>query len=71
MNPGTASVVNVTDSLAERTNPAWSPDGSHLTFALTDSLVDHSIWTINADGSHPLRLTTAEEPSQYAPSWGP
>lgn len=43
-------------------NPAFSPDGSRIAFAVRPKIAAHKmgeddIWVANADGSHPVRIT--------------
>lgn len=46
-------------------DPAWSPDGSKIAFARNSD-----IYLMNADGSAPARLTTAEG-DDLQPAWSP
>jgi Tol biopolymer transport system component len=52
-------------------NPAWSPDGSHLTFAARPSIEDENadIWTMRANGSDRRRVSTSPA-FDYRPDWG-
>lgn len=63
--PG-APPLNLTNSpsVVER-SPAFSPDGSRIAFAVAGS----GIWSMNADGSDPTRLTTEAQDSW--PTWSP
>jgi Tol biopolymer transport system component len=46
--------------------PAWSPDGTKIAFQSGD------VWTMNADGSNPIRLTTHPSgATNGAPNWSP
>lgn len=47
--------------------PSWSPDGTRLAFASSGTL---DIYVRNADGSNPVRLTTAPE-QEDLPRWSP
>lgn len=60
------------------TNPAWSPDGARIAFAVCSNadglnaiapvIKANDIWTVNVDGSHELRVT--EGPGQnWHPTW--
>lgn len=51
-------------------NPAWSPDGTKLLYHYNGSDGNHEIWTVNADGSDPVQLTSHPEHDQH-PSWSP
>jgi Tol biopolymer transport system component len=44
---------NVTEVTSDGTQPNWSPDGKKLVFVR-----GNDIWVINANGSHPTKLTT-------------
>ena len=61
---GAAAITTGPDSASE---PAWSSDGTRLAF------VRHSdIWTMNADGTNPLRLTRFDGYTEAAhPAWSP
>jgi Tol biopolymer transport system component len=50
-------------------DPAWSPDGSQLTFRRRGT-GGHNIWVVNRDGSGLTQLTTAPGDDQD-PSWSP
>jgi TolB protein len=50
--------------------PRWSPDGSGLVFQFVNAAASApDIYTVNADGSDPHRLTTSPE-SDDSPDWG-
>lgn len=48
--------------------PAWSPDGRKLAFS-AENWLEWDIWTVNADGSNPVRLTQGGVNLQ--PAWSP
>jgi TolB protein len=56
--------------------PSWSPDGKKLAYssALWDEnqkkYLNHDIFTINADGTNPIKLTTSLA-DDYSPAWSP
>ena len=50
-------------------DPAWSPDGSQLTFRRRGK-DGHNIWVVNRDGTGLTQLTTAPGDDQD-PSWSP
>lgn len=62
--------VNPLAAGAHVRNAVWSPDGSRIAFDTGE------IWTINPDGTHPVRLTQrtdtkSETRRQGGPSWSP
>jgi Tol biopolymer transport system component len=80
INPdGTGSVV-LESSVPEGTTPSWSPDGTRLAFAINrdDSvncryispICNFEIYTMNADGSSPIRLTN-NSVDDLSPVWSP
>lgn len=50
-------------------NPKWSPDGNHIVFA-SNASGNFEIYTVRADGSDLLRLTTREA-NDIEPAWSP
>jgi len=50
--------------------PHFSPDGARLAFASTRSGTEE-IWVANADGSHPLQMTSMGGPQCANPQWSP
>jgi AraC family transcriptional regulator, transcriptional activator FtrA len=55
-------------------DPVWSPDGKRLAYVrwTNDGTAERShIWTVNADGSNPLPLTTSLPGNQNMPAWSP
>ncbi|MCB9465911.1 MAG: PD40 domain-containing protein [Candidatus Eisenbacteria bacterium] len=53
---------------SEASSPAWSPDGSKIAYVGFDSNGYH-IWTMNADGTESVQLTTSGDNSN--PCWSP
>lgn len=52
--------------------PAWSPDGSQIMFSSSMSSANHEIYVIDANGSHPKRLTfSAGASASTSPAWNP
>jgi hypothetical protein len=50
-------------------DPAWSPDGSKLSYVVDGANANNEIWVADPDGSHATRLTIG----QYyrSPAWSP
>jgi Tol biopolymer transport system component len=54
--------------LREGERPTWSPDGTKIAFS-SEYWFDWDIWTVNADGSAPAKLTQGGVNGQ--PAWSP
>lgn len=68
----THAEVNLTNSTSLMDfDPSWSPDGTriaYVSFQVGEGNID--VWTMNADGTGQLRLTTEAGPD-LAPDWQP
>ncbi len=62
----TGRIVQLTHDSGANEHPSWSPDGRHLVFESTRS-GKREIWSMLADGSHPVQLT--HEGSNWNPNW--
>lgn len=51
-------------------DPAWSLDGSKIAFVTNRDGADRELYTMNADGSNPLRLTS-DTLDDHMPAWSP
>jgi TolB protein len=53
--------------------PRWSPDGARVLFSTDQgsSPQDMALWVIDADGSHPTRLTPADGSWSFNGDWSP
>ena len=60
---------NLTNHPANDHSPAWSPDGSKITFT-TDRSGKRAIFVMNADGSDPRRLIAGEF-EDFSAEWSP
>ena len=61
--------VRLTDTEADDTLPAWSPDGRRLAF-VSDRDGNREIYLMNTDGSDPVNLT--QNPAEdWTPNWSP
>jgi Tol biopolymer transport system component len=49
--------------------PAYSPNGKRIVFVRASKQSD--LWTMNADGSHPKRLTSTKSIDEIDPAWAP
>jgi Tol biopolymer transport system component len=61
--------VQLTDSDAAETAPAWSPDGRRIAYVST-WWADPDIFVMNADGSEVLQITRSEAADEW-PAWSP
>jgi TolB protein len=69
MNGDGTGLTNLTNNPADDIEPAWSPDGSRITF-WTNQDGNHEIYVMNADGSDQTNVT--KNPADDAqPSWSP
>src|SRR5207244_1756925 len=50
--------------------PAWSPDGTRIAFARADAGSNFDIYTMAADGSDPVQVTSGPE-DDTEPAWSP
>jgi Tol biopolymer transport system component len=81
MNANGSNIRPLTTPALEGWLPDWSPDGQRLAFTTNfiGGVLDEEIWTINADGTQPTRLTSNNTdyqgylsgPHDSAPSWSP
>jgi dipeptidyl aminopeptidase/acylaminoacyl peptidase len=73
---GSAEPTQLTDGDFEHSSPAWSPDGSKLTFVSARSdfwdieLASH-VYVMDASGGEPTQLTTEADGGCEAPVWSP
>src|SRR5690606_2959583 len=51
-------------------DPAWSPDGRFIAYAVERSGDGFEIYVMGADGSNPTRVTNSQG-SNESPSWSP
>jgi eukaryotic-like serine/threonine-protein kinase len=57
-------------STYRETTPKYSPDGSRIAFASSQSGY-REIWVSDSDGANPVQLTELESPLSTAPYWSP
>ncbi len=62
-----SGVTPLTHGPVGAADPAWSPEGSRIAF-----IRDSDVWTMNADGTNPVRLTRFDGYTEAAhPAWSP
>ena len=69
MNTDGTNVIRVTDDPQWDTRPAWSPDGTQITFARWRNRI-FDIYIIGVDGEGETNLTNSEFQDNY-PTWSP
>jgi len=70
--PDGSNPIQLTNTGAENMdlNPEWSPDGTKITFASNRAHdPELAVYVMDADGSHPTRLTVTAQGSSAGPSW--
>ena len=65
-----SGATRVTNSSANDSDPAWSPDRSRIAFA-SDRTGASEVYLVNADGSNVVNLTNHDPANDYAPAWSP
>ncbi len=69
--PGsTAAPTKLIASTRDEWQPEYSPSGNKIAFMSTRS-GSREIWVCDADGSHPVQLTTFQGPPTGTPHWSP
>lgn len=65
--------VNADIPGSDQTNPDWSPDGTMLTFGVTDAERRDDLWTVNVDGTEAKKLFDCEASCDYIDdaAWAP
>ena len=58
MNPDGSGQTPLTELTSNNGKPAWSPDGTKIAFN-SDRSGHNEVYVMNADGSNPVKLTTA------------
>jgi WD40 repeat protein len=64
------ATANLTRSGATDGAPSWSPDGAKLAFT-SDRDGNVELYTMNADGTAQMRMTTTTAVDEASPSWSP
>ena len=70
MSTDGTGVVQLTTNASIDWQPRWSPDGTKIVFT-TSRDGNYEIYTMNADGTSPLRLTNNTPFLDYYPKWSP
>lgn len=77
MNADGSAPINLTadlDAAAVRSSPAWTRDGTRLAFAQLQNGpagTTASLWTMSADGSNKVRVTSTLSGFDASPTWSP
>jgi Tol biopolymer transport system component len=69
MPDGTRADNVTAESLANETDPAWSPDGTKIAF-VSDRAGNPDIYVMSAEGANVTPLTN-DPTGEYAPAWSP
>jgi TolB protein len=70
VNPDGTGLVNLSQSAARDSYPAWSPQGTRIVFS-SNRARSRTLWIMNADGTGLRRLTRAGRYVDSAPSISP
>lgn len=74
INADASGFRQITDDLNLNLSPVWSPDGKMLAYSSAawdekqKKFINSDIYTINVDGTNPIKLTTSLA-DDYSPSW--
>lgn len=66
LNPDGSGLTNITRSVGQETEPAWSPDGRRIAF-----IRDGKVHVMDADGDAVRILTPNTEGVEESPAWSP
>ena len=70
MNSDGTAMIDVSTMPGQSIDPAWSPNGKRIAFALGPACCYWNIWLMKADGSEPTQLTNSVYADRY-PTWSP
>jgi Tol biopolymer transport system component len=68
MNANGTNQTNISNNDADNSSPAWSPDGTKITFRRED--FTNQIYTMNADGSNQTNISN-NAADDFEPNWQP
>jgi Tol biopolymer transport system component len=78
MDPDGSNVQNLTTAFDPEfgagwtdAGPAWSPDGTKLTFTSNRDALNERVWVMDADGSNQAALTPDDGIARFGASWSP
>ena len=70
MNADGTGAQDITNHPADDRDPVWSPDGRKIAFTSERTEKNHlDIWIMNADGTHPVRVTHHLGRFAQDPTW--
>jgi TolB protein len=73
VDPATGDTTRVTNTKRSEAMPDWNAAGTRLAYSRCGpgEFSNCEIWTANADGSDPVRLTSTQDVQETWPTWSP
>jgi hypothetical protein len=65
-----SGLTNLTNTILDERNPAWSPDGTHIAFDSTQ-LGETDVYVMDSDGTDAVNVTGDVTDSATEPDWSP
>jgi Tol biopolymer transport system component len=70
VNTDGSGLTNLTNSIFDEYNPAWSPDGTRIAFD-SARLSESDVYVVNPDGTGLVNATTEDSVAAIEPDWSP